>query len=99
LNKKISHTIDEIIDQYTIEDSNRPWVIGFSGGKDSTVMLTLVWLSLLKIKNEIDEKFLKSDTNADSGFFNMNFLSSLYLENSSLRNCRGSIAALIYATG
>ncbi|KJD36964.1 hypothetical protein PW52_00445 [Tamlana sedimentorum] len=59
--KKSNYIIEEIIDQYTIEDNNRPWIIGFSGGKDSTVMLTLVWLSLLKIKNEISEKFLKRE--------------------------------------
>lgn len=59
--KKINYIIEEIIDQYTIDDSNRPWIIGFSGGKDSTVMLTLVWLSLLKIKNDINEKFLKRE--------------------------------------
>ena len=29
---------------------NRPWIIGFSGGKDSTVLLTLVWLALSKLK-------------------------------------------------
>ena len=58
---KTNFIIEEIIDQYTIEDSSRPWIIGFSGGKDSTVLLTLVWLSLLKIKNEIDQKFLKRE--------------------------------------
>lgn len=58
---KTNYIIEEIIDQYTIEDNNRPWIIGFSGGKDSTVMLTLVWLSLLKIKNEIGEKFLRRE--------------------------------------
>lgn len=31
---------------------NRPWIIGFSGGKDSTVLLTLVWLALQKIRDE-----------------------------------------------
>ncbi|WGH75387.1 hypothetical protein P8625_15140 [Tenacibaculum tangerinum] len=59
--KKANYIIEEIIDQYTIEDNNKPWIIGFSGGKDSTVMLTLVWLGLLKIKNEINEKFLKRE--------------------------------------
>ena len=58
---KTNFIIEELIDQYTIEDNNRPWIIGFSGGKDSTVLLTLVWLSLLKIKNEIDPKFLKRE--------------------------------------
>ena len=43
--------IDEITDQYIdIEDSNRPWIIGFSGGKDSTVLLTLVWLALKELR-------------------------------------------------
>jgi len=59
--KKTNYIINELIDQYTIEDGNRPWIIGFSGGKDSTVMLMLVWLSLLKVKNEIDEKYLRRE--------------------------------------
>ncbi len=56
--KKINYIIEELIDQYTIEDNNKPWVIGFSGGKDSTVLLTLTWLALLKIK-ENNLSFLK----------------------------------------
>ena len=44
--------IDEIIDQYMFADnSKRPWIIGFSGGKDSTVMLQLVWKALEKAKH------------------------------------------------
>ncbi len=47
----IQDTIDEIIDQYMFaDDSLRPWIIGFSGGKDSTVMLELVWLAIKQIK-------------------------------------------------
>ncbi len=43
--------VDEIIDQFLYaDDSNRPWIIGFSGGKDSTSMLQLIWLALRKIK-------------------------------------------------
>lgn len=42
--------IDEIIDQYLFADeTKRPWIIGFSGGKDSTVILQLVWIALKKI--------------------------------------------------
>ena len=29
-----------------------PWVIGYSGGKDSTATLQLVWLSLLALPKE-----------------------------------------------
>jgi DNA sulfur modification protein DndC len=51
--KKIEKIIDEIIDQYAYADtSERPWIIGFSGGKDSTVLLTLVWIALERIREK-----------------------------------------------
>lgn len=53
MNRRIEYIIDEILDQYMYADTTfRPWIIGFSGGKDSTVLLTLVWLALRKIKKE-----------------------------------------------
>ena len=53
MNRRIEYIIDEILDQYMYADvTDRPWIIGFSGGKDSTVLLTLVWLALRKIKEE-----------------------------------------------
>lgn len=53
MNKRISIIIDDIISQYLeIDRYNRPWIVGFSGGKDSTVLLTLVWLALQKIRDE-----------------------------------------------
>lgn len=46
----ISHLEHEIIDQYLYDDNpTRPWIIGFSGGKDSTMLLQIVWNSLKKI--------------------------------------------------
>ncbi len=39
----------EIFDQYMDDDNNRPWIIGFSGGKDSTMLLQLVWTTIQKI--------------------------------------------------
>lgn len=49
--KFVQNIIDEIIDQYLYADeTNRPWIIGFSGGKDSTVMLQLVWQAISQIK-------------------------------------------------
>lgn len=52
MSDRIDNIIEEIVDQYTYADSTqRPWIIGFSGGKDSTVLLTLVWKALLKVKN------------------------------------------------
>ncbi len=59
MSKRIDIIIEELIDQYLENDRyNRPWIIGFSGGKDSTVLLTLVWLALQKIRdNDIDFKY------------------------------------------
>ena len=42
----------EIIDQYLNDENPRPWIIAFSGGKDSTTVLQLVWNSLTKIEPE-----------------------------------------------
>ena len=51
MSKIVDTIIDEIIDQYMYADeTNRPWIIGFSGGKDSTVMLQLVWKAIEQIK-------------------------------------------------
>lgn len=47
MSKRIEYIIDDIKDQYLEKDNNIPWIIGFSGGKDSTVVLTLVWRALL----------------------------------------------------
>lgn len=58
MSKRINNIIDEIIDQYTFADmSERPWIIGFSGGKDSTVLLTLVWKALLKIRSDFNPPY------------------------------------------
>lgn len=56
--KKVEGIIEEIIDQYAYADtSERPWIIGFSGGKDSTVLLTLVWIALQRIRAEMPYPF------------------------------------------
>ena len=41
---------DSIIDQYLNDPIQRPWIVAFSGGKDSTTLLQVVWNSLLKIE-------------------------------------------------
>lgn len=46
----IKYIENEIIDQFLYdENGSRPWIIGFSGGKDSTMLLQLVWSALKKI--------------------------------------------------
>ena len=49
---RINDVIEELKDQYMEKDRyNRPWIIGFSGGKDSTVLLTLVWMAITALKD------------------------------------------------
>ena len=47
----ISYLENEIIDQYLYDENpTRPWIIGFSGGKDSTMLLQVVWNALRKLE-------------------------------------------------
>lgn len=56
--KRVQGVIDELADQYLENDRcNRPWIIGFSGGKDSTVLLTLTWLALLQLREQGHELY------------------------------------------
>lgn len=41
---------DEIAEQYL--SNELPWVVGYSGGKDSTATLQLVWMALRKIEED-----------------------------------------------
>ena len=51
--KRVKAIIDELADQYLEPDRcNRPWIIGFSGGKDSTVLLMLTWLALQQLREQ-----------------------------------------------
>jgi DNA sulfur modification protein DndC len=50
LKKVLAALSREIVDLYTNDDV--PWVIGYSGGKDSTATLQLIWLALAQIPAE-----------------------------------------------
>ena len=41
--RSLSSIYDEINNVYQADD--RPWILGFSGGKDSTCMVQLIWSS------------------------------------------------------
>ena len=45
--------IAEIEDQYLNDENPRPWIVGFSGGKDSTLLLQLVWIAIKAIPAEL----------------------------------------------
>ncbi len=46
----IENIIAEIKDQYLADDT--PWIVGFSGGKDSTTLLQLTFFALLELQKE-----------------------------------------------
>ena len=53
--RKLSDVYDEIREVYLSD--NRPWILGFSGGKDSTCMVQLVWNALLALpENHVRKK-------------------------------------------
>lgn len=59
MSRKIDGIIADIREQYLENDSNIPWIIGYSGGKDSTAVLTFVWRALLQIRQEYGQDSLK----------------------------------------
>ena len=42
------HSVDEIYSeiQTVYKSDSRPWIIGYSGGKDSTTALQLIWYAI-----------------------------------------------------
>jgi len=47
---------EEIEDQYLNDKNTRPWIVGFSGGKDSTMLLQLVWAAIRAIPEQMRQR-------------------------------------------
>src|ERR1039457_3223633 len=54
LNGTVQLLCQEIRDLYVAD--NVPWIVGYSGGKDSTATLQLVWLALSELPAEARKK-------------------------------------------
>jgi len=66
-----SRTLREIYDEIksVYQSDNRPWILGFSGGKDSTCMVQLVWSAICELPSELRQKrifIISSDTLVES---------------------------------
>lgn len=48
--KTVDHFIEQVQEVYLSD--NTPWVVGYSGGKDSTAVLQLVWFALQQLPKE-----------------------------------------------
>ena len=65
--RKLSDIYDEVREVYLSD--NRPWILGFSGGKDSTCMVQLVWNAISDLpENQRQKKIyiISSDTLVES---------------------------------
>ena len=65
--RKLDDIYDEICNVYL--DDDRPWILGFSGGKDSTCMIQLIWNALVKLPStKLTKKLfiISSDTLVES---------------------------------
>lgn len=63
----IDNLMDTICDLYLSDDI--PWIVGYSGGKDSTATLQLVWLALARLPRESLKKtihIINTDTLVES---------------------------------
>jgi DNA sulfur modification protein DndC len=52
----VTAILDEIEDQYLNDSNPRPWIVGFSGGKDSTMLLQLVWTAIKSIPAQMRKR-------------------------------------------
>jgi len=62
-NRSLDNIYQEIQNTYLAD--NRPWVIGYSGGKDSTTALQLIWYAIEDLPEEKRDKpihVISSDT-------------------------------------
>src|SRR2546427_6615466 len=48
--RSLAQIYEEIKNVY--QSDNRPWIVGYSGGKDSTAALQLIWYALSSIPRE-----------------------------------------------
>jgi len=65
--RSLKQIYDEIREVYLSD--NRPWIIGFSGGKDSTCMTQLIWHAISDLPKEKRQKkiyIISSDTLVES---------------------------------
>lgn len=86
------NTLEELIDEikYVYQSDNRPWVIGYSGGKDSTTVVELVYKMLLSLPVEKRTKnvyIVSSDTLIENPLIKI-YLSNMneMLENAAKRD-------------
>ena len=56
------NSYEELLDEikYVYQSDNRPWIIGYSGGKDSTTVVELVYKKLCMVTSEYNNTYCKN---------------------------------------
>jgi DNA sulfur modification protein DndC len=81
-NRSLEDIYDEIREVY--QSDPRPWVIGYSGGKDSTAVVQLIWNAVKKLKSEERKKpifVIASDTGVENPIIALHIRHNLELIN------------------
>ena len=88
--EEISRITKEIKDLY--QENDIPWIIGYSGGKDSTVVLQLIWVAISQLPKKQQKKpihIITTDTLVE------NPIVSSWVDNSlSILNRKSSVEGL-----
>ena len=85
------NTYEELIDEikYVYQSDNRPWIIGYSGGKDSTTVVELVYEMLMSMPPEQRTKnvyIVSSDTLIENPLIKI-YLNRKLLQEHSSQKC------------
>lgn len=92
-NTRTKEKIYEEIREVYLAD-NRPWILGFSGGKDSTCMVQLVWTALSELPPEKLQKtiyVISSDTLVESPQITERITNSLAMMEKAAKNAQISL--------
>ncbi len=96
--EKFAEIIAEIRQEYLTTEQNYPWIIGFSGGKDSTLVVHAVFEMLLSIapsKRTRDVHIVSNDTLVESPLVITHLQTTLAVIEQAGRNLRLPVTTII----
>lgn len=96
--ERFAEIVSEIRQEYLATEQNYPWIIGFSGGKDSTLVAHAVFEALLSIapsKRTRDIHIVSNDTLVESPLVIAHLQTTLAIIEQASRNLRLPITTVI----
>jgi DNA sulfur modification protein DndC len=96
--ERFADIVSKIRQEYLVTEQNYPWIIGFSGGKDSTLVTHAVFEALLSIapsKRTRDIHIVSNDTLVESPLVIAHLQTTLAIIEQASRNLRLPITTVI----